>query len=180
MNKFLLTEKYLKGVKTEELFIRAIMYNDSTTEVSGTTTEQNRNGIDYFINDVPIDVKGRKNIGILNSGSDKYTILEIKDSAGKDGWLLKAAKYIAFHRHYAADFVIVSRLELLAMYRSIIKDDTEWSLDHNPNDSIGKRHRRVTNDEEVTTVSFEDIFKYCNPKVVKLPRYILTQEHYKL
>jgi len=164
------TKKNQDGKMDEELFRQTLLRLNPNLDIRPATLAEQRRGIDVWVQGVPIDVKGKKRIGLLNQYDDMFTMLEIKDSDGNDGWLLKDAHYIAFRRYFRSDWVIAPRLELLKLYRSLINEDTEWTPNHDQNLSWHKKHRRVTNDEEVTTVCFREITGLPNARVIDIPR----------
>ena len=161
--EFEFTDKKLRGDADEQLFAKCILAENPNAVIRWATTyeDNSRKHIDLWVDDKPIDVKGRKSVGILNLEADAYTILEWLDAEGRLGWLHGEAEDIAFKRRN--NFIISPRLKLLEYYKANVKD--EWVSDLNQ--AHLKKYQRFNSKEEMTAVHFNDIIAFS--RVLNIP-----------
>ena len=108
-----------------------------------------------------IDIKARKKIKRSDDqANDEFIWVEFLNVAGKGGWLVGAAKYIAFEREN--DFVMVNRRLLWKLCLKIIdqNDRVESSKD-----ALYKIYQRKGRKDEISIIKFSDIFENLTFKV---------------
>ena len=149
---FELSDKRLDGNRAESEFVDAVLHRKPNTVVMKSSTDQDRNGhFDFLVNDYKVDVKARKNMGVLNHDFQKYCVLELQDVYGKRGWLYGDADYIAFE--ITNFFVVCPRLELVDYVEKHVKD--EFVIDSN--DAINKKYTRFGAVDIITAVPWDEI-----------------------
>lgn len=78
---------YKEGKKAEDKF-KELMLSRGNTCVDSTRNENIHKHIDFYVNNIPVDVKGNRHIETI--------WLEIKNVKGNKGWLQGDAEYIVF------------------------------------------------------------------------------------
>ena len=149
-------DKTIQGRTTEQQFVDAVLKRNPTSVVIKSSTQQDREEhFDFICNGKRVDVKARKNIGILNAGQtqDEYTVLELQDIKGKQGWLYGNADYIAFEIDYF--FLVCPRMELVRYVQHNVEDIFVTDL----NDCVHKKYQRFSAEDIITVVPFHKIQK---------------------
>jgi len=147
-------DKTIQGRTTEQQFVDAVLKRNPTSVVTKSTTQEDREEhFDFTVNGSRVDVKARKNIGILNAGEsqDQYTVLELQDIVGKLGWVYGNADYIAFEIDYF--FLICPRMDLVRYVENHVTDEYVTDL----NDCVNKKYQRFSANDIITVVPFSDI-----------------------
>lgn len=153
------------GVNAELDFIAAVLKSNPNVKiVKASMQEDMLEHWDYSFDSVKIDVKARRNIGILNLNHDKYTVLELKNRNGEKGWLYGKADYIAFEMitPELKCFIVVPRIELVK-YSECIQD--EFVIDQN--DMVKKKYSGFNTKFVITAVPFDEIIQLPNAKILK-------------
>jgi hypothetical protein len=108
-----------------------------------------------------IDIKARKKIKRSDSqASDEFIWVEFLNVAGKGGWLVGAAQYIAFEREN--DFVMVNRHLLWKLCLKIIDQNERVE---SSKDALYKIYQRKGRKDEISIIKFSDIFENLTFKV---------------
>lgn len=108
-----------------------------------------------------IDIKARKKISRNDSDTaDDLIWVEFLNVAGKGGWLVGAAEFIAFERE--KDFVMVSRSDLWKLCVRLV-DQTQRVT--KSKDALYKIYQRKDRKDEISIIKFSDIFENLKFKV---------------
>ena len=108
-----------------------------------------------------IDIKARKKIKRTDSEtSDDLIWVEFLNVAGKGGWLVGAAEFIAFEREN--DFVMVNRSALWKLCLKLVDQTQRVSQSK---DALYKIYQRKDRKDEISIIKFSDIFKHLTFKV---------------
>jgi hypothetical protein len=108
------------GNKAENKF-KDLMISRGNTCIESTREQNIYNHIDFFVNDIPVDVKGARHLETI--------WLEKKNVHGNKGWLEGDSKYIVFDVEELNSFCIYKTKDLLD-YISNIKDVAESKKDY--------------------------------------------------
>ena len=154
------------GEKAELDFIKAVKAKNIDVVVVKATEEQDMfQHWDYSFDGVTIDIKSRRNIGILNANGDKYTVLELVNRNGDKGWLFGDAQYIAFEftTNVLDAFLVIPRIELVKYHEAHTQD----IIVNDMNDCIHKKYSNTICEFVLTGVPLEEIQKLSGTKLIK-------------
>ena len=101
---------FKEGKKAEELF-KELMIERGNTCIKSTRNDDIYKHIDFYVNDVGVDVKGNRHLETI--------WLELKNVRGKKGWLEGEAKYIVMDVVELNSFCIFLRKDLLSFVENI-------------------------------------------------------------
>lgn len=108
-----------------------------------------------------LDIKAQKKIKRTDSDvNDDFIWVEFLNVAGKGGWLVGAAQYIAFEREN--DFIMVDRESL---WRFCMKKVDQNSRVSQSKDALYKIYQRQGRKDEISIIKFSDIFSNLKFKV---------------
>lgn len=153
------------GKKAEKDFCDAVLRINPHCVITKSSDSQDMFGhYDYIIDCVSFDVKARRNMDMLNYKNDKYTMLELVNRNGDKGSLYGNAQYFAFEMitPILKCFVIVPRLELV----KYVEANTEDIFVTTMTESINKKYQGFNTKYVLTGVSFEEISKLKNFKII--------------
>lgn len=122
--------------------------------VPASIIENRRDHIDLWVEGLGVDVKTRKNIGMLNFGREDYTVLEVIDVYGKYGWLYGKADIIAFE--YKDSFIDIPRQKLVEYHLKHTRDEIVKDI----NLAVNKAYCRFGSKDLITVVPFQDILGF--------------------
>ena len=101
-----------------------------------------------------LDIKAQKKIKRTDSNvNDELIWVEFLNVAGKGGWLVGAAEYIAFERE--KDFIVVNRQSL---WKLCMKKVDQNSRVKQSKDALYKIYQRQGRKDEISIIKFSDIF----------------------
>lgn len=153
------------GIAAELAFIAAVKKkNPNVVVVKATENEDMFQHWDYSFDGVTIDIKSRRNMGMLNHGGDKYTVLELVNRNGDRGWLFGEAQYIAFEFKTSVldAFLVVPRLELVKYHEANTQDIMVSDI----NDCVNKKYQGFNTKFVITGVSLEVLSGLPNSKII--------------
>jgi len=153
------------GIKAEKEFIDAVIKLNPTIDIIKATEQEDMlEHWDYMFNNIKIDVKARRHIGVLNANGDRYTFLELINRNGEKGSLYGKADYLAFEivRQYLDSFLIVPRIELVKYVEQHLID--EFVIDQNK--SVNKKYQGFNTNYVLTCVSLDELAMLPNSKLI--------------
>ncbi len=152
------------GHDAENLFIQ--IAEKQGWQAAKADRKQQLSHIDVFLSKegystYSIDIKARKKIKRTDSEtSDDLIWVEFLNVAGKGGWLVGAAEFIAFEREN--DFVMVNRSALWKLCLKLVDQTQRVSQSK---DALYKIYQRKDRKDEISIIKFSDIFKHLTFKV---------------
>ncbi len=115
---------------------------------------------------VTVDVKGRKKATRKKkSFNDKWVWLEMVNVAGKSGWLMEGANFIAFER--VEDFVVAKRVDIQKWVESSGRIRYDLPYVKNGWEAKYRVYRRAGRKDAITLVKMVDIIKFCQHYIWK-------------
>jgi len=135
------TYSFNEGKKAEQKFVD-LMSSRGNIVVKSSRSEDIHKHIDYYVNDIPIDVKGNRHLETI--------WLEITNVRGKKGWLQGESKYIVFDIVELKSFCFFKRIDLL-QYVLQFKEKTTDKKHYN------RLYTRDGRDDVIVKVKYKDI-----------------------
>jgi hypothetical protein len=132
---------FAAGRKAEAKF-KELMESRGNTCIKSSRSDDIHKHIDFYVNDVPVDVKGNRHLETI--------WLEIKNVRGNDGWLLGNSKFIVFDIVELSSFCFFDRLDLYN-YTVQFTETTTDKKDYN------KLYTREGREDVIVKVRYEDI-----------------------
>ena len=120
-----------------------------------TTMEDIHMHVDYWHEDVGVDVKG-------NNLPEEIWV-ELKNVQGKPGWVFGEAKYIAFDMPEVHGFIFVDREQL----KNYCSENVDFSSVVSKKDAYKKCYRRKDRDDLITCLTLDDLKDIPSFKVVE-------------
>ena len=132
--------------------------------IKATEEEDIKQHWDYSFDGVKTDIKSRRNMGMLNHGDDRYTVLELVNRNGDKGWLFGEADEIAFEftTSLLDCFLIVPRLELVKYHEAHTKDIQVNSL----GECVNKKYTGFNTKFVLTGVSLAELSGLPNSRII--------------
>lgn len=130
-----------EGKKAEQKFVE-LMSSRGHSVVKSSRSEDIHKHIDYYVNNIPIDVKGNRHLETI--------WLEITNVRGRKGWLQGESKYIVFDIVELKSFCFFKRIDLLK-HVSMFKETTTDKRDYN------KLYTREGREDVIVKVKYKDI-----------------------
>ena len=132
---------FQQGKKAEELF-KELMLERGNTCVKSSRHEDIHYHIDFYVNEIGVDVKGNRHLETI--------WLELNNVKGLNGWLRGKAKYIVFDVVELKSFCFFYRIDLLD-YVSNITEIAESKKDYK------KLYTRENRKDVLVKVRYDDI-----------------------
>lgn len=139
-----------EGNKAEDKF-KQLMLSRGNTCVKSSRSDDMQKHIDFYVNDIPIDVKGNRHLDTI--------WLELKNVKGDKGWLECCSDYIVFDVVELNSFCFFDRNDLLlyaSRFKEIAKDKTEYK----------KRYTRKNRLDVLIKVRYNDI-KHLQKQIIE-------------
>jgi len=130
-----------EGNKAEDKFLKLMLERDNSCVKSSTQDDINKH-IDFYVNDIGIDVKGNRHLETI--------WLELKNVKGDKGWLECCAEYIVFDIIELNSFCFFKRIDLYeyaSQFTEIAKDKKDYK----------KRYTRKDRKDVLIKVTYNDI-----------------------
>lgn len=145
---------FQQGKKAEELF-KDLMIQRGNTCVKSSRYEDINYHIDFYVNEIGVDVKGNRHLETI--------WLELNNVKGLDGWLKGKAKYIVFDVVELKSFCFFCRVDLLN-YVSSFTEIADSKKDYN------KLYTRENRKDVLVKVRYGDI-KHLQKQAITYERY---------
>lgn len=135
---------FSEGKKAENKFSKLMISRGNTCVKSSKSDDINKH-IDFYVNDIGIDVKGNRHLQTI--------WLELKNVKGNKGWLECCSEYIVFDIIEKSSFCFFKRKDLYnyaIQFKDVAKDKTEYK----------KRYTRKDRLDVLIKVKYADIEQY--------------------
>jgi hypothetical protein len=132
---------FIEGRKAESKF-KELMVSRGHSCVKSSKSDDIKNHVDFYVNDVPVDVKGNRHVETI--------WVELTNVRGNKGWLKGNSKYIVFDIVEFNSFCFFDRQDLLEYtltFTDIAKDKTEYK----------KRYTRKDRKDVIVKYKYDDI-----------------------
>tara|TARA_S200002703_G_C3653146_1_gene200550 strand:- start:46 stop:516 length:471 start_codon:yes stop_codon:yes gene_type:complete len=132
---------FAEGRKAESKF-QDLMVSRGNSCIKSSKSDDIKNHVDFYVNDVPVDVKGNRHIETI--------WVELTNVRGDKGWLKGNSKYIVFDIVELNSFCFFDRQDLLEYtltFTDIAKDKTEYK----------KRYTRKDRKDVIVKYRYDDI-----------------------